>query len=531
MSSVESPSPDHNLAALLVSSAERHPALPAVAVGSVVYHDYAALAVRVAQLAATLSAASFLAGERIALVARNSPEYIEALFACWHAGLCAVPVNSKLHPSELAYVLDHSGARWAFVDASWHATLEGRNGELPSLERVIGFGSREYASLFGDARRDEPAAVAPADPAWLFYTSGTTGRPKGAILSHANLSAMSESFLTGVEPVAAGDAILHAAPLSHGSGLYVLPHVQRAAVNVVPESGGFDPEETMALLARWANTRFFAAPTMVKRLVAHRALGDAPLEHLASIIYGGAPMYVEDCKTAYAALGSRLAQIYGQGESPMTITAMPRAMLAAAIEQDDDARLGSVGVAQVGVEIRIGDADGAVLPLGEVGEVLVRGPTVMQGYWMNPEATAATLAGGWLHTGDVGCLDSDGFLTLKDRSKDLIISGGSNIYPREIEEVLQRHRDVAEVAVIGRRHPDWGEEVVACVVARREANAAALERELDALCLEHVARFKRPKAYVFFAELPKNSTGKVLKTVLRERVGNDKRPFQHTRSP
>ncbi len=150
--------------------------------------------------------------------------------------------------------------------------------------------------------------------------------------------------------------------------------------------------------------------------------------------------------------------------------------------------------------------------------MLVRGATVMQGYWKNPEATAATLAGGWLHTGDVGCLDGDGFLTLKDRSKDLIISGGSNIYPREIEEVLQRHRDVAEVAVIGRRHPDWGEEVVACVVARGEADAAVLERELDALCLEHVARFKRPKAYVFLAELPKNNTGKVLKTVLRERV-------------
>jgi len=516
---------------LLVSSARRHPALPAVAVGSVVCHDYAELAVRVAQLAATLSAAGLVPGERVALVASNSPEYIEALFACWQAGLCAVPVNSKLHPSELAYVLDHSGARWAFVDASWYATLEGRNGELPSLERVIGFGSSEYARLFGEARRDEPAAVAPADPAWLFYTSGTTGRPKGATLSHANLAAMSESFLACVEPVAAGDAILHAAPLSHGSGLYVLPHVQRAAVNVVPESGGFDPEETFALLARWPNTRFFAAPTMVKRLVAHRARGDARLEHLASIIYGGAPMYVEDCKAAYAALGPRLAQIYGQGESPMTITAMPRAVLAAAIERNDEARLGSVGVAQVGIEIRIAGPDAVALPVGAVGEVLVRGPTVMQGYWKNPEATAATLAGGWLHTGDVGCLDGDGFLTLKDRSKDLIISGGSNIYPREIEEVLQRHRDVAEVAVIGRRHPDWGEEVVACVVARREANAAALERELDALCLENVARFKRPKAYVFLAELPKNSTGKVLKTVLRERVGNDKSPFQHTRSP
>jgi long-chain acyl-CoA synthetase len=158
------------------------------------------------------------------------------------------------------------------------------------------------------------------------------------------------------------------------------------------------------------------------------------------------------------------------------------------------------------------------LPSAEIGEVLARGPTVMRGYWKNPEASAAALAGGWLHTGDVGCLDRDGFLTLKDRSKDLIISGGSNIYPREIEEVLQRHRHVAEVAVVGRRHPDWGEEVVACVVARHGIDATLLEQELNAMCLEHIARFKRPKAYVFLGGLPKNNTGKVLKTELRERV-------------
>jgi long-chain acyl-CoA synthetase len=489
--------------------------MPAVAFGSTVCHDYATLARRVAQLAANLTGAGLVPGERVALVARNAPEYIEALFACWHAGLCAVPINSKLHPTELAYVLQHSGARWAFVDASWHAALAS-GGDAPA--RLVDFGSSEYSSLFADARRDEPAAVAPDAPAWLFYTSGTTGRPKGAVLSHTNLRAMSECFLGGVEAVAAGDAILHAAPLSHGSGLYVLPHVQRAAVNVVPESGGFDPEELFALLARWPNSRFFAAPTMVKRLVSHHAIGSAKLEHLACIVYGGAPMYVEDCETASAALGPRLAQIYGQGESPMTITAMPRAMLADAIERRDEARLGSVGVAQPGIDVRIADANGAALPVDAVGEVLVRGPTVMQGYWKNPEASAATLAGGWLHTGDVGCLDSDGFLTLKDRSKDLIISGGTNIYPREIEEILQRHRDVAEVAVVGRRHVDWGEEVVACVVARRDADEGALERELDLLCLEHIARFKRPKAYVFFHELPKNNTGKVLKTVLRERV-------------
>jgi long-chain acyl-CoA synthetase len=236
-------------------------------------------------------------------------------------------------------------------------------------------------------------------------------------------------------------------------------------------------------------------------------------------------MYVADCKEAFAALGPRLAQIYGQGESPMTITAMNRALLADALTRGDDARTGSVGVAQSGIDVRIADEGGMDLPAGGTGEVLVRGPTVMRGYWMNPEASAEALAGGWLHTGDVGRFDADGFLTLLDRSRDLIISGGSNIYPREVEEVLQLHPDVVEVAVIGRASATWGEDVVACVVARRSTAAApgarrALEDALDALCLEHIARFKRPKSYVFVDELPRNSTGKVLKTALRDRLAN-----------
>jgi long-chain acyl-CoA synthetase len=229
-------------------------------------------------------------------------------------------------------------------------------------------------------------------------------------------------------------------------------------------------------------------------------------------------MYVEDAKAAFAALGPRLAQIYGQGETPMTITAMDRHAIADAIARGDDARLGSVGVAQTGIEVVV------EAPAGEPGEVLVRGATVMRGYWRNPEATARALAGGWLHTGDVGVLDADGFLTLKDRSKDLIISGGSNIYPREVEEALLRHPGVLEVAVIGRRHPEWGEEVVACVVPRRALpDAAARERfeaSLDALCLAEIARFKRPRAYAIVDELPKNSVGKVLKTELRERLAS-----------
>jgi long-chain acyl-CoA synthetase len=362
---------------------------------------------------------------------------------------------------------------------------------------------------------------AAADPAWLFYTSGTTGRPKGVVIAHGNLRAMSRCFLACVEAVAPGDALLHPAPLSHGSGLYVLPHVEAGAVNVVTESGGFEPDEICALLAAWDRACFFAAPTMVKRLIAAPALGNARLDRLKSIVYGGGPMYVAHAKAAFAALGPRLAQIYGQGESPMTITAMNRALVADAIARDDDAQLGSVGIAHKGIDVRVGDADDRPLPTGEIGEVLVRGPTVMQGYWNNPEATRSALANGWLHTGDVGSLDADGFLTLKDRSKDLIVSGGSNIYPREVEEVLLLHPDVGEVAVIGRVHEDWGEEVVACIVARGAAAADAgsrhrLEGALDTLCLERIARFKRPRTYMFLPELPKNNTGKVLKTTLRE---------------
>jgi long-chain acyl-CoA synthetase len=448
----------HNLATLLVRTAQRWPRLPAVAVGRAVRHDYETLARRTAGLAGGLRATGLAAGDRIVVLSRNHPSYIEALFACWWAGLIAVPVNAKLHPKELDFVLADSGARFAFVDDTWHAML-------PRVDRVQ-FGVADYERLAAHAPIAEPAAVAADDAAWLFYTSGTTGRPKGVEITHGNLAAMGRCFL------------------------------------------------------RWDRALFFAAPTMVKRLLDAPALGRGNLAHLKCIVYGGGPMYVADCKAAYAALGARLAQIYGQGETPMTITAMGRAMLAGAVARGDDARIASVGCAQTGIDVRIAGPDDRALPAGAIGEVLVRGPTVMRGYWRNAEATQTTLAGGWLHTGDLGECAADGFLTLKDRSKDLIISGGSNIYPREVEEALLTHPDVAEVAVIGRPHAEWGEEVVAFVVARSPPASAdatrALETALDAACLAEIARFKRPKAYVFVAELPKNNTGKVVKAALRE---------------
>ena len=514
------------MATLLARAARKWPRLPAIAFGSRALHTYASLAKRCGRLAAALETAGLRRGDRVAIISRNDPAYIEAMFALWWAGLIAVPINAKLHPRELEFVLSDSDVRFAFTDADWHAALSRSGHVLPNLERLVPFGSPEYERLFVDADVAPIAGVEPNVPAWLFYTSGTTGRPKGVVISHGNLYAMINCFLTDVDAIAPGDAILHGAPLSHGSGLYVLPHIARGAVNVVPESGGFDAGEILALVTSWDRALMFAAPTMVKRILSSPTLSDSQLAQLKCIVYGGGPMYVEDCKAAFATLGPRLAQIYGQGETPMTITAMDRLTLADAIVRDDEARIGSVGIAQTGIDVEIVDDTGRVLPPGEIGEVVVRGPTVMQGYWHNPAASAKALAGGWLHTGDLGAFDADGFLTLKDRSKDLIISGGSNIYPREVEEVLLRHADVVEAAVIGRRHDEWGEEVVACIVPRvphiDEPAKKALERKLDAHCLDCIARFKRPRTYLFLSELPKNSTGKVLKTALREMVTGPK---------
>jgi long-chain acyl-CoA synthetase len=326
-------------------------------------------------------------------------------------------------------------------------------------------------------------------------------------------------YFTDVDPVRSGDAIVYAAPMSHGAGLYNFPHVLAGARHVVPPSGGFDPAELVALAGSHRNISLFAAPTMVKRLVDHVESAAADCSGFKTIVYGGGPMYVADIRRALAVMGDRFVQIYGQGESPMTITALSREHLAARNHPRYIERIASVGVAQSLVEVRIAGADGHPLPAGETGEVLVRGDPVTRGYWNNREATAKALRGGWLFTGDVGSLDEDGFLTLKDRSKDVIISGGSNIYPREVEEVLLQHPAVREVSVVGRPSPEWGEEVVAFVVANGRPLAAS---DLDAICLNHIARFKRPREYRFVEALPKNNYGKVLKTALREMLAAER---------
>ena len=508
-----------NLANLLARAARLAPDAPAVALGESMVADYRGLAGRCAALGAALrERLGLVPGDRIGLFMTNCPEYVELTWAAWWAHLVVVPINAKLHPKEAAYILDHSGARAGFFTQDHAEAMAPLHPEMSRLERLIDVASTDYRTLAGNT--EAPLAeAAPDDLAWLFYTSGTTGRPKGVMLTHRNLLAMTLCYFADVDSIAPGEAIIHAAPMSHGSGCYGPPHVAKAAVQVIPESGGFDPAEILALAARWPGTAMFAAPTMVKRLVDHAHAARPPLDGLKSVIYGGGPMYLADIQAAIATMGQRFVQIYGQGESPMTITALSRQQHADASHPRYEARLASVGVAQSGVEVRVADAEDRPLPPGEPGEILVRGDAVMRGYWRDPEASETTLRGGWLHTGDIGSLDADGFLTLLDRSKDLIISGGSNIYPREVEETLLRHPGVHEVSVVGRPHPEWGEETVAFVVCRTGAKVTA--GDLDAVCLENIARFKRPKDYRFVDALPKNNYGKVLKTALRERLVRD----------
>ncbi len=502
-----------NPALWLRRSATVYPDRPALLSGSKKVADYAGFAGAAAAIAGSLVQEHCInRGDRVAVFAKNCTQYLEALYGIWWAGAVAVPINAKLHALEAAWIIENSGAKLTFTTGGTEREL------VPVLPdccvRTLDLEGQEFQQMKTGMTMTEPAELARDDLIWLFYTSGTTGRPKGVMISCGNVHAMAFAYFVDVDEVSPDDTALYAAPISHGAGIYNFMHVMKAARHAVPVSGGFDPAEIFDAARQLGNLHIFAAPTMIKRLVEAARNGGESGEGIKTIVYGGGPMYLADIIEAVDVLGDRFCQIYGQGESPMCITALPRHLVSDRRHPSWQSRLASVGTAQSCVEIRIATEDGEACAVGETGEILVRGAPVMQGYWNNPQATASTLKDGWLWTGDMGVLDEDGFLTLKDRSKDVIISGGTNIYPREVEEALLTHPGVREVSVVGKAEPEWGEVVIAFVC--RQDGVRPDAAELDRYCLERIARFKRPKAYHFVDELPKNNYGKVLKTELRK---------------
>jgi fatty-acyl-CoA synthase len=485
-----------NLFALLDQAADRFGDRGAVFCGERQLHTWDELRNRALRLATTLGTP----GTRIAIASENRPEIVELMFATWAAECVVVPINYKLHPREMVQILDDAGVTQVFASPKIGAELAPVTGVV--VETVD---SEAYSARITGATGDRPRVTDPGTLAWLFYTSGTTGRSKGAMLTHRNLMAMTVSHLADFDSPDHNCSLVHGAPMSHGSGLYIPPYVLRGARQVIPESAAFEPDEFLDLCDHHPGCSAFLAPTMVQRLV---QTGRPRPHNLRTVVYGGGPMYVDSLKKAMSAFGPIFVQLYGQGEAPMTITGLRRADHIGA----DDAILGSVGYARSGVDVAVLSDDGTPASTGEIGEIVCRGDVVMGGYWNNPDATGKTLQDGWLRTGDMGSFDERGFLTLRDRSKDVVISGGSNIYPREVEEILLEHPGVDEAGVVGTPDEEWGEVVVAFIVG------SASPGELEAHLLERIARFKRPKRYEFIDELPKNSYGKVLKRALRERL-------------
>jgi len=514
-----------NIGKLLTKSAQTFPDNLAIAHGSR-HLTYAQFNSRVNRLVNALHKLGIKQGDNIAILQYNYPETLESIFACFKAGCGALPVNFRLHPKEFAFIIDHSEAKAVILSSEFNEAIVDIRERIPRAHHLITLSDAkgevlDYENLISkESDQFEDADVQPDDLAWVFYTSGTTAMPKGAMLTHRNLLAMTMNFYsdmcTGFGP---NEVILHAAPLSHGSGLYALPNIAKAAANIILESKSFDPELVFKTIQEYRVTNMFAAPTMVKLMVDSPAVDRYDHTSLKCLNYGGAPMYVEDLKKAMKKLGSCLVQLFGQGESPMTITYLPHRDHVLEGTPEQMKRLGSVGIQRTDVEVRIFDAEDKELPPSEMGEIVTRSDLVMKGYWRNPEATEKTLRNGWLHTGDVGYMDKEGYLFIMDRSKDMIISGGENIYPREIEEVIIQHPAVREVAVVGVPDTKWGEAIKAVVAL--VPGKATTEKELISFCKDNIASYKKPKSVDFVDELPKSNYGKILKREIRDKYWKD----------
>ncbi|MGE0486992.1 MAG: long-chain fatty acid--CoA ligase [Gammaproteobacteria bacterium] len=456
-------------------------------------------------------------GDRVALLLDNCPEVMEAMFGCWKAGLAVAPLNARFTPGEIEYHLADCGARLVVTSPRHLAALAALRPRLPALEHVIVCdGEAAHADAWerivaAPAAPFASIAVEPDELAWLAYTSGTTGRPKGAMLTHGVLVFEVLGMLADFFPLEAEHVGIHAAPLTHGSGHVGLVFTAKGCTQVILAPSGFDPARFLELVERHRVNALFLVPTIIKMVVEHPDVARRDLSSLRWVFYGGSPMYVDDLRRAIERLGPIFIQGFGQTESPMTGTYLPAA------EHDLDGlhahRLLSCGRVRTGIDLRILDARDNELSAGEIGEICIRGGSVMKGYWQRPDETAETLRNGWLHTGDLGRMDVDGYVYILDRSKDMVISGGLNIYPREIEELLTDHPDVAEACVFGIPDSKWGEALAAHVVVRAGATLDAAQ--LLAHLAERAAGYKKPKHITFVDALPKTTYGKVDKKAVR----------------
>ena len=445
--------------------------------------------------------------------ARNSNAVIETMWACWTIGAVWVPTNFRLTPPEVAYLAQSSGAAAHIFDSAFPEHEAAARAENPAahLHIRIGGGDLDWEILANDGAVAVKHAVdVDRDhPAWFFYTSGTTGRPKAGVLTHGQMEFVITNHLCDLMPgTTEQDASLVVAPLSHGAGIHALSQVARGAVTVLLSGERLDCEEAWALVERYRITNMFTVPTILTMLTRHDAVDRYDHSSLRYVIYAGAPMYRADQIHALQKLGKVLVQYFGLGEVTGNITVLPPALHSV----QDDMKVGSCGFPRTGMEIAILDQDGGRLDANETGEICVRGPAVFAGYYGNPEATEKAMAQGWFHTGDLGHLDAEGFLYITGRQSDMYISGGSNVYPREIEEALLTHPAVAEACVLGLPHSKWGESGVAVLVLTGDVSDGELLGHLDGL----LAKYKWPARFVRWPELPKSGYGKVVKREVKQ---------------